>query len=52
MLARPGIEKGRHVPEKHAIKELMADPEKMQAYAQKGKTWVQAGMKEDAEKQK
>ena len=50
MLARPGFEKGRHVPERHNIKELMADKGKMEEYAKKSARWVQEGMKEDARK--
>ena len=50
MMARPGVEKGRHVPEPHRMKELAKDPKKMQEHAEQAKTWVQQGMKEDAEK--
>jgi len=49
MLARPAVEKGRHVPEKHGIKELLKDKEKMERYAEESKKWVQQGMKEDAD---
>lgn len=48
MLQRPGVEKGRHVPDPHKMKELSQDKEKMQKYAEESKKWVQAGMKEDA----
>lgn len=50
MLARPGVEKGRHVPDRHRMKELLKDPKKMEEHAAKSRTWVQAGMKEDAKK--
>lgn len=33
-------------------KELLADKEKMEQHAAKSREWVQAGMKEDAEKNK
>jgi len=50
MLARPGVEKGRHVPDRQRLKDMQKDPEKMKAYAEKSKAWVQAGMAEDAKK--
>lgn len=50
MLARPGVEKGRHVPDPHRMKELLKDPKKMEEHAAKSRAWVQAGMKEDAKK--
>jgi glutathione S-transferase len=49
MLARPGVEKGRHVPDKHAIKDLLKDKEKMEEHAKKSRDWVQEGMKKDRE---
>ncbi|KAG0652235.1 Glutathione S-transferase gedE [Hyphodiscus hymeniophilus] len=50
MLARPGVEKGRHVPDRHAIKDLLKDPVKMQEHAEKSRAWVQSGMAADAKK--
>lgn len=50
MTARPGVEKGRHVPDPHTIKELLKDKAKMEEHAAKSRAWVQAGMKQDAEK--
>ena len=50
MAARPGVEKGRHVPDPHKIKELLKDKAKMDEYAAKSRAWVQKGMKEDAAK--
>jgi len=51
MLARPGVEKGRHVPDPHRMKELKAaDPKEIQRQADEAKKWVQAGMKADAKK--
>jgi glutathione S-transferase len=48
MLARPGVEKGRHVPDPNHMKELLKNPKKMEEEAAKSRAWVQAGMKEDA----
>ena len=50
MTARPGVEKGRHVPEPHTIKELLKDKEQTEKLAAGVRSWVQAGMKQDAEK--
>lgn len=50
LAARDGVEKGRHVPDPHRLKELMADKEKMQKYADQSKKWIQDGMKADAQK--
>ena len=50
MLARPGVEKGRHVPSPHTIHDLMKDPAKVKEHAEKSRAWVQAGMAEDAKK--
>ena len=50
MLARPGVEKGRHVPDPHRMKELSKDKAKMKEHAEKARTWVQQGMAADAKK--
>lgn len=50
MAERAGVEKGRHVPDPHKIKELLKDKAKMEQYAAESRKWVQAGMKADAEK--
>ncbi|XPS81309.1 Glutathione transferase [Ascochyta lentis] len=50
MAERSGVEKGRHVPDPHKIKELLKDKAKMEQYAAESRKWVQAGMKADAEK--
>lgn len=50
MEQREGVKKGRDVPDKHNIKERMADKEKMKELEEKSRAWVQAGMKKDAEK--
>jgi len=48
--ARPGVEKGRHVPDRHRIKELLKDKAQMERTAAEAKKWVQAGMQDDAKK--
>ncbi|KZF22172.1 glutathione S-transferase II [Xylona heveae TC161] len=50
LLARPGFEKGRHVPSPHTIKEKIKDQAAAAREAEKAKQWIQAGMKEDAQK--
>lgn len=52
MEAREGVEKGRHVPDPHTMRELLKDKAKIAEQAAKSRAWVQAGMKEDAEQQK
>jgi glutathione S-transferase len=48
--ARPGVEKGRHVPDPHKIKEVLKDKAKMEQQAADARKWVQAGMQADAKK--
>ncbi|KAK2812378.1 hypothetical protein FQN50_001379 [Emmonsiellopsis sp. PD_5] len=50
MLERPAVERGRHVPSPHTIKERLRDREAMEREAAKAREWVQAGMKADAAK--
>ncbi|KAH9205752.1 glutathione S-transferase [Leptodontidium sp. 2 PMI_412] len=52
MLVRPGVEKGRHIPEPHTVKERLKNPKLLQEHAAKSKEWVQASMREEAEKLK
>ena len=52
MAARPGVAKGKDVPDKFKMKELLNDPDKIKELEERNKAWVQRGMKEDAEKQK
>lgn len=52
MLARPGVEKGRHVPVPHTMKELASDPKAAEASAAKTRDWIQKSMKEDAKREK
>lgn len=50
--ARPAVEKGRHVPDPHTIKELLKDKEAVEKHAAESRAWVQKGMREDAERLK
>lgn len=51
MLARPGIEKGRHVPKPHtALENRHKTQEELDQQAAGTRTWVQQGMAEDAKK--
>ncbi|PGH19349.1 hypothetical protein AJ80_03989 [Polytolypa hystricis UAMH7299] len=50
LLQRPGVEKGRHVPSPHTIKEMLKDKDEMEKQAASARAWVQAGMKDDAKK--
>lgn len=52
MWARPAVQKGANVPTKYGMKELLADKEAMERHAAQAREWVQAGMKDDAEKNK
>ena len=48
MLARPAVEKGRHVPDPHQIKEMLKDKDAIEKAAAGARSWIQAGMKDDA----
>lgn len=50
MMKREGVEKGRHVPSPHHIKEMMKDKEAVERHAAQLRAWVQEGMKGDAKK--
>lgn len=50
MTSRPGVEKGRHVPSPHTIKELLKDKEAIEKKAALARKWVQEGMQQDAQK--
>jgi len=50
MLARPAVEKGRHVPERHNLKDILSDPKKTEEYAKRSSAWVMQGQEEDARK--
>jgi glutathione S-transferase len=47
MAQREGVEKGRHVPDPHRIKELLKDKELTERKAAEARQWIQQGMKED-----
>jgi glutathione S-transferase len=52
MLQRPGVEKGRHVPDRHTIKETLKNKEQAEKQAAENRKWIQAGMKDDTKKEK
>jgi glutathione S-transferase len=52
MAARQGVEKGRHVPNPHTIKETLKDPKKTAEKAAATRKWIQAGMKDEAKKER
>lgn len=48
MLQRPGVEKGRHVPTPHTIKEVLKDKEELAKRVKEAAEWVQRSQTEDA----
>jgi len=50
MDARPAVQRGRDVPDKWRVRELLADRERMEEHARKGRELVQEGMREDAKR--
>jgi glutathione S-transferase len=54
MLARPAVEKGRHVPDPHKMeehyKQWKINPKSLDQLAAATKSWVQQGMAADAKK--
>lgn len=50
MAQRDGVEKGRHVPTPHTIKDLLKDKTAMEKQASDARSWIQQGMKQDAQK--
>ncbi|XHF97653.1 hypothetical protein AWENTII_001230 [Aspergillus wentii] len=50
MAARDGVEKGRHVPSRHTIKDLLKDKAQVDKHAAESRAWIQQGMKEDSKK--
>ena len=50
MAARPGVEKGRHVPERHTHKELLQDKERMKELEERGKHFTAKSAQHTAEK--
>ena len=48
MLARPGVEKGRHVPRPHRGREMGKDPEAAAKAAEASRKWIQESMAADA----
>jgi len=52
MTSRPALLKGRDVPDRYTMKDLQGDEAAMKAHSESSKSWVQAGMKQDAAKSK
>jgi glutathione S-transferase len=50
LASRPGVEKGRHVPDPHTIKEILKDKKLAEQHGAESRAWVQRGMAEDAKK--
>ncbi|KAI9809520.1 MAG: hypothetical protein M1827_006826 [Pycnora praestabilis] len=50
MMKRPGVERGRHVPDPHRMKELLQDKEATEKHAAESAKWVQEANKKDFEK--
>lgn len=50
MLQRPGVEKGRHVPSRHRMKELLQNKEETEKLAKEVSEWVIKAQTEDAKK--
>lgn len=50
LLQREGLEKGRHVPDKHTVKEVMNNKEEMEKKMAESRAWIQEGMREDEKK--
>jgi glutathione S-transferase len=50
MLARPAVERGRHVPSPHTIKDLLKDKAAIEKREQDARAWIQASQAEDAKK--
>ena len=50
MLARPAVEKGRHVPDPHRMREMMKDKEAVERHAKESAKWIQQGQAADAKK--
>lgn len=50
LAAREGVEKGRHVPDRHTIKEVLKDKDQIAKHSVSTLQWVQKGMADDAKK--
>lgn len=48
MLARPGVERGRHVPSPHKIKEPLKNKEENEKAAKRDREWILQGQRSDA----
>jgi glutathione S-transferase len=50
LAARPGVEKGRHVPDRHTIKDDLKNKEELEKKAKEGAAWVQQTMADNAKR--
>lgn len=50
MLERPGVEKGRHVPSPHRMKEMLKDKAATERHASESAAWIQREQAKDAKK--
>ena len=50
MLSRPAVEKGRHVPKPHEVRELAKNKEAADARAAEAREWMQRSAATDAKK--
>jgi glutathione S-transferase len=50
LAAREGVEKGRHVPDRHTIKDVLKDKDLIAKHSASTLQWVQKGMSDDAKK--
>ncbi|PKY08134.1 glutathione S-transferase [Aspergillus campestris IBT 28561] len=48
LAAREGVEKGRHVPTRHTVKDVLKDKDAAEKQAAEARAWIQQGMKADA----
>ena len=48
LAAREGVERGRHVPSRHTVKDVLKDKEAAERQAAEARAWIQQGMKADA----
>jgi glutathione S-transferase len=48
MAARPALERGRHVPSPHRVKEVVKDPAALEKATKETSAWVMQGQNKDA----
>lgn len=50
MYARPAVKKGADVPKPFKVKEMLANKDKLDAYAKESSKWIMKGMADDSKK--